>query len=79
MMCSKHERAIIYFQRALKANPKFLSAWTLMGHECLELRNISAAVQCYRNAIDLNSNDYRPWYGLGQVCSSSYTSYSNSS
>eukprot|EP00605_Chrysophyceae_sp_TOSAG23-4_P000139 GSChrysophyteH1.ASY1.ANO1.160.1 assembled CDS len=63
----KHERAITYFQRALKANPKFLSAWTLMGHECLELRNIAAAVQCYRTAVDLNPGDYRPWYGLGQT------------
>ena len=63
----KHERAITYFQRALRANAKFLSAWTLMGHECLELRNIAAAVQCYRNAVDLNPGDYRPWYGLGQT------------
>ena len=28
-----HERAILSFQRALRLNPKFLSAWTLMGHE----------------------------------------------
>jgi len=39
----KHERAITYFQRALRANPKFLPAWTLMGHECVELRNTAAA------------------------------------
>lgn len=48
-------------------NKKFLSAWTLMGHECVELRNTSAAVQCYRNAIDTCSSDYRAWYGLGQT------------
>ena len=63
----KHERAITYFQRALRANPKFLPAWTLMGHECVELRNTAAAVQCYRNAVDLSPSDYRAWYGLGQT------------
>ena len=63
----KHERAITYFQRALKSNPKFLPAWTLMGHECVELRNTAAAVQCYRNAVDLSPSDYRAWYGLGQT------------
>jgi anaphase-promoting complex subunit 8 len=64
----KHERAILYFQRALKLNPKCLSAWTLMGHECVELRNTAAAVQCYRKAVDVSSGgDYRAWYGLGQT------------
>lgn len=38
-----------------------------MGHECVELRNTSAAVQCYRKAIDVSQSDYRAWYGLGQT------------
>ena len=38
-----------------------------MGHECVELRNTAAAVQCYRNAVDLSPSDYRAWYGLGQT------------
>jgi anaphase-promoting complex subunit 8 len=66
-----HERAIIYFQRALKLNPDFSSAWTLMGHEYVELRNANAAVHCYRQAVKFtpgcHSNDYRAWYGLGQA------------
>lgn len=62
-----HERAILYFQRALRLNPKFLSAWTLMGHEYVELRNTSSAVYCYRKAVDVSPFDYRAWYGLGQT------------
>ena len=31
----RHEKAVIYFQRALKLNRAYLSAWTLMGHECV--------------------------------------------
>jgi len=63
----QHERSILYFQRALRVNSKFLSAWTLMGHECVELRNTAAAVQCYRKAVDVAPSDYRAWYGLGQT------------
>lgn len=39
---------MINFQRALKVDRKYLPAWTLMGHEYVELRNTAAAVQCYR-------------------------------
>ena len=48
---SLHEKAVQYFQRALKLNPSYLSAWTLMGHEFIELKNTNAAIQSYRRAI----------------------------
>lgn len=47
---SQHEKAALYFQRALKLNPRCLGAWTLMGHEYMEMRNTSAAIQAYRSA-----------------------------
>ncbi len=50
---SFHEKAVTYFQRALKLNPNYLSAWTLMGHEFIELKNTNAAIQCYRRAIEV--------------------------
>lgn len=64
---SEHEKAITYYQRALTLNRKFLSAWTLMGHEFVELKNTHAAIESYRHAIDVNKNDFRAWYGLGQA------------
>ncbi|KAL3639534.1 anaphase-promoting complex component apc8 [Castilleja foliolosa] len=57
----------MYFRRALKLNKNYLSAWTLMGHEYVEMKNTSAAVDAYRRAVDINSCDYRAWYGLGQA------------
>eukprot|EP00635_Sarcinochrysidales_sp_CCMP3193_P007071 CAMPEP_0118902052 /NCGR_PEP_ID=MMETSP1166-20130328/7506_1 /TAXON_ID=1104430 /ORGANISM="Chrysoreinhardia sp, Strain CCMP3193" /LENGTH=703 /DNA_ID=CAMNT_0006841247 /DNA_START=37 /DNA_END=2148 /DNA_ORIENTATION=+ len=63
----QHERAILYFQRALRLDRACLSAWTLMGHEYIELKNTHAAVEAYRRAVDTNSRDYRAWYGLGQT------------
>lgn len=62
-----HERAILYFQRALRLNRTFLSAWTLMGHEYVELRNTPAAIEAYRHAVEVSAADYRAWYGLGQT------------
>ncbi|XP_021917579.1 cell division cycle protein 23 homolog isoform X2 [Zootermopsis nevadensis] len=64
---SEHQKAVMYFQRALKLNPQYLSAWTLMGHEFMEMKNTNAAIQSYRQAIEVNRRDYRAWYGLGQT------------
>ena len=40
----QHERAVEYFRRSLRLNPSFLAAWTLMGHEYMEMKNTSAAI-----------------------------------
>lgn len=48
---SDHAKAVLYFRRALKLNPNYLSAWTLMGHEFMEMKNSNAAIQSYRHAI----------------------------
>ena len=63
----QHEKAVLYFRRALKLNPDYLSAWTLMGHEYLELKNPPAAIDAYRRAVGVSPRDYRAWYGLGQT------------
>jgi anaphase-promoting complex subunit 8 len=38
-----------------------------MGHEFLEMKNIPSSIESYRTAVDLENNDYRAWYGLGQT------------
>lgn len=40
----QHEKAVEYFRRALRLNRTYLSAWTLMGHEYVELKNAPAAI-----------------------------------
>ena len=64
---SEHEKAIMYFRRALTLDRNSLSAWTLMGHEYVELKNTHAAIESYRRAVDVNRKDYRAWYSLGQA------------
>ncbi|XP_073317710.1 anaphase-promoting complex subunit 8-like [Primulina huaijiensis] len=63
----QHEKSVVYFRRALKLNKNYLSAWTLMGHEYVEMKNTSAAIGAYRRAVDINCCDFRAWYGLGQA------------
>lgn len=41
----------MYFHRALKINPQYLSAWTLLGHEFMEMKNTNGAIHSYRQAI----------------------------
>ena len=41
----------MYFHRALKLNPQYLSAWTLLGHEFMEMKNTNGAIHSYRQAI----------------------------
>jgi anaphase-promoting complex subunit 8 len=60
-------KAILYFQRALKLDPSFTSAWTLMGHEYVEWKQTAHAIECYRRAVQADAGDYRAWYGLGQT------------
>ncbi|CAK9437439.1 uncharacterized protein LODBEIA_P18170 [Lodderomyces beijingensis] len=64
---SDHEKSIMYYRRALMLDKDCLSAWTLMGHEFVELKNSHAAIESYRRAVDTNPKDFRAWYGLGQA------------
>ncbi|KAG0018799.1 anaphase-promoting complex component apc8 [Entomortierella chlamydospora] len=66
-MKSEHEKAVVYFKKALRFNRSYSSAWTLLGHEYLEMKNTYAAVESYRRAVDYNHRDYRAWNGLGQT------------
>ncbi|PNW72454.1 hypothetical protein CHLRE_16g681578v5 [Chlamydomonas reinhardtii] len=62
-----HEKAVECFRRALRLDPRCLAAWTLMGHEYMEVKNTPAAIDAYRRAIDVSPQDFRAWYGLGQA------------
>jgi anaphase-promoting complex subunit 8 len=47
----EHERAVKYFERAVHLDATYLSAWTLMGHEFVEMKNSEAAIEAYRRAV----------------------------
>lgn len=80
---AEHEKSVKYFRRATQLDRTYLAAWTLMGHEYVEMKNSHAAIESYRRAVggwrrlqgqpaliiilDVNRKDYRAWYGLGQA------------
>ena len=47
--------------------PDFISAWTLIGHEYIEMRNFAEAISSYHKGINLDPTDSRAWFGLGQA------------
>lgn len=55
---SEHEKAVTYFRRALTLDRNFLSAWTLMGHEYVEMKNTHAAIEAYRRAVGSSPPPY---------------------
>jgi tetratricopeptide (TPR) repeat protein len=48
---AEHEKAVKYFRRATQLDRTYLSAWTLMGHEYVEMKNSHAAIEAYRRAV----------------------------
>jgi Tfp pilus assembly protein PilF len=48
-----HEKAVRYFRRATQLEQTYLSAWTLMGHEYVEMKNSHAAIEAYRRAVGM--------------------------
>ncbi|VDL89651.1 unnamed protein product [Schistocephalus solidus] len=63
----QHDKAVVYFQRALRLQPRYALVWTLIGHEYVELRHLKLATHAYNQAIIHNRHDHRAWYGLGQL------------
>lgn len=66
-MCRMREKAVIYFQRTLRLDRNSSSAWILLGHEYIELKQPSLANEAYRQANKIDRKDWRAWYGLGQT------------
>ncbi|EPQ57253.1 TPR-like protein [Gloeophyllum trabeum ATCC 11539] len=60
-------RAAEYFLRATQLDSTYVSAWTLLGHEYIELKNSHAAIDAYRRAVDFDRKDHKAWFGLGQA------------
>lgn len=54
----EHQKAMRYFHRALKLNPLYLAAWTLLGQEYMELKNSNDAIQSYSKALGVYCSNH---------------------
>ena len=66
-LSGENNRAILFYLRALRLEPTYIDAWTLVGHEYIQLKDAHHAIAAYRRAVDSDSRAYRAWYGLGQA------------
>lgn len=58
---------MLYFNRALKLNRNYLSAWTLMGHEYVEMKNPAAAIG-KMSSLKMHSKCEPPFCRSWEVC-----------
>jgi len=63
----EHQKAIEFFDRAVRLNPYEKSGtWILLGHEYTEINEPQMAIAAYKRAQQVDPNDHRSWYALGQ-------------
>ena len=46
-----HDKAVAYFRRAVRLSRHDQSAWILLGHEYLELKNCTMAIEAYNRGL----------------------------
>ena len=63
----EHEDAIKFFRRATQVAPRFVYAYTLLGHEYLCTEDLSSARKSFRTAATINPRHYNAFFGLGMI------------
>lgn len=63
----EHESAIKYLERAIKVDPNFAYAHTLLGHELISAERLDQAMTYFRNAVRLDPRHWNAWCGLGCI------------
>ena len=63
----EHETAIKYLERAIKLDPNFAYAYTLLGHELISAERLDQAMTYFRNAVRLDPRHWNAWCGLGSI------------
>lgn len=54
-------------ERSIRLDHRFAYAYSLLGHELIDMNDFGRAAQAFRKAVQFSPNDYRAWYGLGLV------------
>lgn len=62
-----HEAAVEAFERAIQLDPRKGYAYSLLGHELIDLGNYNRASEAFQQALIHSPNDYRALYGQGLV------------
>ncbi|TKR96261.1 hypothetical protein L596_010309 [Steinernema carpocapsae] len=63
----KHDTAVECLSRATTINPRFSYAYSLLGHELIDMEETERAIEAFSSALRYSPNDYRAYYGLALV------------
>lgn len=63
----EHESAIKYLEKAIKVDPNFAYAHTLLGHELISAERLDQAKTHFRAATRLDPRHWNAWCGLGCI------------
>ncbi|KAK0423594.1 hypothetical protein QR680_008226 [Steinernema hermaphroditum] len=63
----KHDTAIECLSRAASISPRFAYAYSLLGHELIDIDQTERAIEAFSTALQYSPNDYRAYYGLALV------------
>ena len=69
---SDHEKACTYFRRAVRMDQTNHTSWILLGHEYLELKNHTMAIDAYARALGKNGLVFIILLVRMDLCSSYY-------
>uniref|UniRef100_A0AC35U2Y7 TPR_REGION domain-containing protein n=1 Tax=Rhabditophanes sp. KR3021 TaxID=114890 RepID=A0AC35U2Y7_9BILA len=62
-----HEMAIECLERAIVLNPRFSYAYSVLGHELIDVDKLDKALNCFRKALVYSPYDYRAYFGMGMI------------
>jgi Tetratricopeptide repeat. len=59
------QKAVEFFDRAIKSDEDYFPAWNNKGISLLELKRYKEALECFEQVIRINSLDRMVWYNKG--------------
>ncbi|MDD1666586.1 MAG: tetratricopeptide repeat protein [Methanomicrobiales archaeon] len=63
----KHEKAIEFFDQAIRENPESADAWLAKCNELKALERYTDALECYTTALKIDPKSCRAWIAKGNT------------
>jgi len=63
----KYDKAISYFEEAIKLNPNFSEAYNNLGNTKKRVGKIDEAISCFKKAIKLKENNIEAYFNLANI------------
>lgn len=65
---NEHEAAIRFFKRAIQINPRYSLAFSLCGHELVQIEDIKNAQNFFEKGLSVENNrNYKCFWGIGNI------------